>query len=135
MSPAARSVNAWIVPAAVVRVIDGDTLQADLDLGWGVVMRKATIRVADINCPEMNTPAGKAAAARANELVPPGSQITVVSHSRDKYGRVLATVYVGNRSLANVLVAEGHAEAYASLPAEAPPPDSLNGNRPDLPGT
>jgi micrococcal nuclease len=82
----------WTVPATVVRVIDGDTLQADLDLGWGVILRKATIRVADINCPELSTAAGVTAAARTTALLPAGTPVQVISHKRDKYGRVLASI-------------------------------------------
>lgn len=105
-----RKSKTWIVPGVVERVIDGDTIQADLDLGWGVCYRQASIRLADVNCPELGTPEGEAAAARTRELVPVGSDVMVVSHSRDKYGRVLATVLVGGRSVAAVLVAEGHAK-------------------------
>lgn len=82
----------WTVPGTVVRVIDGDTIQADLDLGWGVILRKATIRIADINCPELSTAEGVTAAARTAALLPAGSPVQVISHKRDKYGRVLASV-------------------------------------------
>lgn len=88
----------WTVPGRITRVIDGDTLVADLDLGWGVWRVGTHIRLAGINCPEMSVPAGQAARqyvidllqafGSAAEFVP----VMVVSHSLDKYGRVLADV-------------------------------------------
>lgn len=102
--------RSWIVPATVMRHIDGDTVVMDLDLGWRVWLRDVSVRLASINCPELNTPAGKAAAARTRELCPVGCAVVVLSHSLDKYGRVLANVLLPDqRDLAGVLLAEGHA--------------------------
>jgi micrococcal nuclease len=120
----------WVVPGTVRRIVDGDTLEIDLDLGWGVSYRKATVRLVGINCPERNTPAGLAASARAEQLLPPGTPVQVMSHKRDKYGRVLATVIwqqsdgeVPRRfDLSQMLLSEGHAEAFM---VEKPPPASL----------
>lgn len=105
--------NAWIVPGTVLRVVDGDTITADLDLGWGVHYSPAVIRLAEINCPESDTDAGKAAAARARELLPAGTTISVLSHRRDKYGRVLATVIARGVNIGSLMLDEGHAVAYS----------------------
>ncbi len=101
--------RSWTVPGIVLRVLDGDTNEADLDLGWNVWMRTTKIRLAGVNCPEMNTAAGKIAAARTRELCPVGAEVLVMSHSLDKYGRVLGNVLMGAelRDLAGVLLAEG----------------------------
>lgn len=104
--------NAWIVPGTVLRVVDGDTITADLDLGWGVHYTPAVIRLAEINCPESSCEAGKAAAARARELLPVGTEISVLSHQRDKYGRVLATVIARGVNIGSLMLDEGHAVAY-----------------------
>lgn len=110
----------WIVPGTVVRVVDGDTVVADLDLGWGVTYRKAIIRIANINCPETSTPQGVLAKARTEQLLPAGSPVQVLSHKRDKYGRVLATVMWQTQDgpvrtrfdLAQLLLAEGLAVPF-----------------------
>ena len=116
-------VTVWTVPATVTRVIDGDTIVADLDLGWGVTMRDRHIRLAGLNCPEINTPEGVKArdftrAKMIGQMPADGvgrslaAPVTVVSHSLDKYGRVLGTVFytVGpGGSLNDDLLASGNA--------------------------
>lgn len=105
----------WTVPARVLRVIDGDTLECDLDLGWHITYR-AKVRVAGVNCPELPTEAGVAARGftihylgyRAGALPPP---VMVVSHSLDKYGRVLGEVTTVDGPLSKALIDAGHAVA------------------------
>lgn len=110
----------WTVPATVTRVVDGDTLLADLDLGWHITYH-AKIRLAGINCPERNTTAGSAALAFVIDRLRPAPGLTptpikVVSRSLDKYGRVLGDVFydldptgAGRRHLNADLVNAGHA--------------------------
>lgn len=103
----------WTVPATVKRVIDGDTLVCDLDLGWGVWQHDRRVRLAGVNCPEMNTPAGELARKFVIDLLTDCRwEVTVVSHSLDKYGRVLGEVRLGENEVTNLsalLLAEGHA--------------------------
>lgn len=101
----------WTVPATVVRVVDADTLECDLDLGWRITYR-AKVRLAGVNAPEMSTPEGKAARAWVAEVLI--AQVTVVSHSLDKYGRVLGEVRVGDWDLATALLEAGHAVPYVT---------------------
>lgn len=96
----------WTVPATIVRVVDADTLDALLDLGWHVTYH-AKIRLAGINAPEMRSPEGQAAREYVRHLLAPDpamspAPVTVVSHSLDKYGRVLADVYLPDTSIAGV---------------------------------
>jgi endonuclease YncB( thermonuclease family) len=48
--------------AKLHRVIDGDTFELDIDLGFGCWTRQ-TIRLQGLDCPERNTPEGRAAKA------------------------------------------------------------------------
>lgn len=82
----------WTVPATIVRVIDADTIETDLDLGWHLTYR-AKIRLAGVNAPELTTAAGKTARAWLVDYLAAAGSVTVVSHSLDKYGRVLGDVY------------------------------------------
>lgn len=97
----------------VNRVVDGDTLDVDVDLGFHVWVRKVKIRLTGINCPEMNTEAGKAAKAFVFEVLAPIGISTVVIDTikADKYGnRWNAVVYLpGGSSLNDLLVQAGHA--------------------------
>jgi endonuclease YncB( thermonuclease family) len=104
----------WTVPAVVCRVVDADTIHADLDLGWGVWRKDAPIRVAGIDAPELSTPEGKAARAWLLDWL--GAlpvPCTVVSHSIDKYGRVLASVQVGTWDLGAALIAAHQAKPWS----------------------
>lgn len=38
--------------AKVLRVVDGDTLEVDIDLGFGVVLEKRTVRLLGVDTPE-----------------------------------------------------------------------------------
>jgi micrococcal nuclease len=88
----------WTVPATVIRIIDGDTIEVTLDLGWKMY-KTDSVRFADINAPEKNTDAGKKAAAFLTTLVKPGDKVTIQSHKLDKYGRCLATITVDKMSI------------------------------------
>lgn len=98
--------------AAVVRVVDGDTFDADVDLGFDVRMR-ARIRVLDIDTPELHGPdktRGEAAKRRTEELLA-GGEALLHSVQHDHFGRCLAHVWLpGGELLADVLRREGHAK-------------------------
>jgi endonuclease YncB( thermonuclease family) len=83
----------WSVPAVVLRVVDGDTFLLQLDLGWHIGLQ-ARCRIAGINAPELKTPAGDAALAWAQTVAPAGTAVTFRSHSLDKYGRPLGSMWV-----------------------------------------
>lgn len=104
----------YVVPAVVVRVVDGDTIHCNLDLGWRVFMTDAPVRLDLINAPELYTDAGKAARKflvdQLGELPRPA---TVTSRSLDKYGRVLASVYVpGLGDLSQLMIDSANAQAW-----------------------
>ncbi|HYG75506.1 MAG TPA: thermonuclease family protein [Planctomycetota bacterium] len=111
--------------ARVVKVIDGDTLQV-LILGDGAAEPvKDTLRVYGINTPELHPRPGapresfvvEPFAREAQEylalLCPVGSEITIVEKNRDRYGRLLGVVLLGDGRDANRLMVEsGLARAY-----------------------
>ena len=81
----------------IVRVIDGDTADVDIDLGFGVWVKKQRIRFYGIDTPESRTSDdvekiyGKAAAAFVESYLPVNSVQTLVTHkdALGKYGRIL----------------------------------------------
>ena len=96
--------------AKLVRVIDADTVVLDVDLGLETT-RRLTVRLYGINAPERFTDMGKVATAFAtNFLTDQDLIITTFKDKREKYGRYLATVMVGSKSLNNELVAQGLAK-------------------------
>jgi micrococcal nuclease len=87
--------------AEVVRVIDGDTVDVDLDLGLEIY-RRTRLRLASVNAPELHDPSQevrkKAILAKAwlVSRLPVGSEVTVRTFKdrQEKYGRYLAEVLV-----------------------------------------
>ncbi len=74
----------------VLRVVDGDTFDALVDLGFGV-SQKFRVRVEGVDTPEMNTRAGKKAKVAVEELIN-GKMVYLSEAGSDKYGRALARV-------------------------------------------
>ncbi len=107
--------------ATVKRVIDGDTIVADIDLGFGIIYIDQTLRFYGINAPELRDkdPALREAAqqsrARVLELCPIGTTIRVktLKDKKEKFGRYLALVYDSqNREINKLLIEEGFAVHY-----------------------
>ncbi|MBD0261847.1 MAG: thermonuclease family protein [Tolypothrix sp. Co-bin9] len=97
-----------LLAMTVVSVGDGDTLRARNQQGQAV-----TIRLVCIDAPELKQqPWGRQSAARLKQLLPVGQSIKVRQVDRDKYKRVVAEVYVGDRSINLNMVQEGQAVVY-----------------------
>jgi endonuclease YncB( thermonuclease family) len=101
----------YVRNATVVRVIDGDTLEADLDLGWRHTWR-SSVRLAGLNARELRDPGGPEARDHLARLLPPGTQVVLRSIELDKFGRSLATVWEGKTNINRLLLEEGWAAPY-----------------------
>jgi micrococcal nuclease len=103
--------------AKVLKVIDGDTLEVEFDLGFKISFIDK-IRLLGINTPEIygkNKDLGIKSKNRTSELVPIGSNIIIRTHKdqREKYGRYLAHVVLPDgRILNDILLSEGLAISY-----------------------
>lgn len=107
---------------SVVKIIDGDTVDVDLDLGFSVILKKQRIRLYGINTPESRTrdlvekKYGLAAKARLRELLTESDKLTLKTaidkKARGKYGRILGTLYADNTNINETLVQEGLAIEY-----------------------
>ena len=102
--------------AKLDRVVDGDTVDALVDLGFDT-WKKIRIRMAGINAPESRTrdleekKRGLAAKARLIELLGDGKFI-LESHGVGKYGRCLGSLHMGEENINKTLIKEGHATKY-----------------------
>ena len=84
--------------ATIIGVVDGDTFDAIVDLGFGV-FRKERFRVYGIDAPERGKDGWDAAKADLCRLLQVDGQqkkIATFKDKRDKYGRYLADVVVTN---------------------------------------
>ena len=116
--------------AIVDRVVDGDTIDVTIDLGFKT-WKKVRVRMEGINTPESRTrdleekKKGLAAKARLQEILDYNSNECVLKVSGvGKFGRAIASVYVDTLSPASnkssmteininkQLIEEGHAVAY-----------------------
>jgi len=71
-------------------VLDGDTFMT--------ASRKRPVRLANVNAPEKGTP-GAAAAKAALQRMIQGQTVSIETVARDRYGRSVANVKVGRRSV------------------------------------
>jgi endonuclease YncB( thermonuclease family) len=80
--------------AHVDRVVDGDTLILNIDLGFDI-WHKHRVRLSRINAPEVSTPEGVKSADFVRKLLE-GTDVRITSKKRvdnDNYGRYLVEVY------------------------------------------
>lgn len=115
-----------------IRVVDGDTLDVVLDLGFSITV-KVRLRLHGVDTPEIygvkkesaEYARGKEASKRVQELLDDAQYVLIrtYKHIKEKYGRYLADVYMDHkdpddpnvslrRSLGDILIEEGHATAW-----------------------
>tara|TARA_R100001082_G_C4328474_1_gene144480 strand:- start:267 stop:650 length:384 start_codon:yes stop_codon:yes gene_type:complete len=103
---------------ALVKVVDGDTFDCDIDLGFSVVLAKQRIRLMGVDTWESRTrdkaekAKGMLAKQFTRDMLEGAKEITLKSHGKGKYGRVLGEVYCDNKCLNEELKIEGHAYEY-----------------------
>lgn len=106
----------------VLRVVDGDTIDADIDLGFSISLEKR-IRLAGIDTPESRTKdlkekeLGIDAKNWLKHRLEDAEDIiirTELPDSTEKYGRIIGHLYVNGEdaSLNNQMITEGYALAY-----------------------
>ena len=106
--------------AIIKRVVDGDTVDIDIDLGFGVVLRDERVRIIGIDTPESRTSDktekvfGLASKERLKQLLGKKSILKCKEYdSKGKFGRILGDFTTNDgRMVTDVLVEEGHAVAY-----------------------
>ena len=115
--------------ATVIKVVDGDTVDVDIDLGFGIVLSDERVRIAGIDTPESRTrdkeekKFGLAAKARVKQLLGKTCVLKTQINKdgedmKGKFGRILGDFNVYDsatdrwRMLTEILVSEGHAVPY-----------------------
>lgn len=94
-------------PVTLLSVGDGDTVRVSSRQGM-----KVTIRLACIDAPETSQGAsGKWSTQTLKGLVQ-GKSISLNPQVKDRYGRTVAEIYVGNRNINLQMVRQGAAYAY-----------------------
>ena len=108
----------------LLKAVDGDTVDVDIDLGFGVWMRDERVRIMGIDTPESRTSNeveklfGKAAKHRLQELLENGGVLVTTEEAggedmRGKFGRILGDFKIPDgRLVTEVMIAEGHCVPY-----------------------
>lgn len=106
----------YVYAVRLVRVIDGDTVVLDVDLGCDVWIRNQHCRLIGINAPEpvgSTRQAGDEAAWRLRELLSQAEQLLVRTFydRKGSFRRLLVQLWADGLNINERLVAEGYAGA------------------------
>lgn len=112
----------------LLKVVDGDTVDVDIDLGFGVWLHDERVRIMGIDTPESRTSDkvekvfGLAAKNRLKELLEEGALLVTTEDKKGedmkgKFGRILGDFIVEEyegqpRRVTEVMIEEGHCVAY-----------------------
>lgn len=110
--------------ATVIKVVDGDTVDVDIDLGFGIVLTDERVRIMGIDTPESRTRDkveklfGLASKNRLKEIL--GKVTTLKTFAakdgedmKGKFGRILGDfIAEDGRMVTDILIEEGHAVKY-----------------------
>ena len=105
-------------PCVITKIIDGDTIDVDIDLGFDCWLHKQRIRLYGIDTPESRTrdleekKYGLAAKAFVEKFIPLGSTALLNTKEKGKYGRYLGDFKVKNQWLCTELLKHRHAVRY-----------------------
>jgi len=115
------SLELYNYKAEVLRVIDGDTIEVRISLGFDSYVKR-TVRLYGINTPETRTKdleekeRGFAAKERLIEILNANNnELLIKSHGIGKFGRCLGELFVetlGTTSVQQFLITEGHGIEY-----------------------
>lgn len=108
----------------IVKIIDGDTVDVDIDLGFGITLRDERVRIMGIDTPESRTSDkvekvfGLASKQRLTELLNDNPVLITFDDKKGedmkgKFGRVLGDFKTADgRRVTDILIEEGHAVRY-----------------------
>ena len=112
----------------LLKCVDGDTVDVDIDLGFGIWLKDERVRIMGIDTPESRTSDkveklfGTAAKERLKELLAEGGKLITTEDKsgedmKGKFGRILGDFWVeryeGKRErITDIMIEEGHCVAY-----------------------
>ena len=107
----------------ILKIVDGDTVDVDIDLGFGIILTDERVRIMGIDTPESRTSDkvekifGLASKHRLKELL--NKEAILITYDdkngedmKGKFGRILGDFKCGDRTVTEILIEEGHAVKY-----------------------
>ena len=91
--------------ATVVRIVDGDTIRLDIDLGFDIILKNQSVRLYKVDTPECRTrdlkekAAGLLAKVVVQDLVAVGERVFIRTKldTKGKFGRLLGTIITADK--------------------------------------
>ena len=113
----------WTYRCKLRRVVDGDTVDVDIDLGFGIWQMNERVRIMGIDTPESRTrdkiekKFGLAAKAKLKSILGKDTVLKTTINKKGvdmkgKFGRVLGDFLQNDKSVAKIMCETGHAVAY-----------------------
>lgn len=107
----------------VLKIVDGDTVDVDIDLGFGITLRDERVRIMGIDTPESRTSDkvekvfGLASKNRLKQLLEKDAILITYDDAngedmKGKFGRILGDFQCGDKTASEILIEEGHAVRY-----------------------
>lgn len=99
--------------AQVKEVIDGDTVWADIDLGFGIYTTRK-LRMKGINAPELHGESAEAGQKSKEYLTERigNKTVQITTYTPDKYGRMLADIFLDGVNINQEMIDKGFAVPY-----------------------
>lgn len=101
----------------VLKVVDGDTVDIIIDLGFSISLRQR-VRIKGINSPETRTNnveekiKGMGAKVFAEQWFAQSGVLTVKTYKDEKYGRLLGEFFRGTENYSETAISQGFAVSY-----------------------
>ena len=106
--------------AKITKVIDGDTIRADIDLGFDMILSNQTIRLYGVDAPESRTRDleekyyGNLTKEFLKRYIKNNNIVILKTHldKKGKFGRILGEIYLNNLNVNQLLIDENLAVEY-----------------------
>jgi micrococcal nuclease len=98
----------------IIRVVDGDTVDVDIDLGFNHWIHGERIRLFGVDCPECRSrdkeekAAGLAAKDFVKRLLHDGGTYTLTTKEKGKFGRYLGVIMLSDNTSVNAALVSEH---------------------------
>ena len=103
----------------ITHIVDGDTIDVDINLGFAVVLKKQRVRLYEIDTPESRTrdkvekKYGLAAKQYLKNKLENATNIYLKSHHKGKFGRILGELFIDDNSKSvNMQMVDDHHAVY-----------------------
>tara|TARA_Y100000310_G_scaffold267208_1_gene279114 strand:+ start:6379 stop:6798 length:420 start_codon:yes stop_codon:yes gene_type:complete len=106
--------------AKITKIVDGDTIKCDIDLGFDLFLSNQTVRLYGVDTPESRTRDleekyyGNISKQFLNDYCPKGTYITLKTHldKKGKFGRILGEIILNTVNLNEQMIGENLAVEY-----------------------